>query len=212
MHPAASAARFGTPGTNVPWRCRRAERVQPTRPTAARGSPKGSPRIRLTAIYRGYTRVMTDSGWTLHRDTDKSGSTIMLHLAGTFDRQAYRELRRALQYALNRAPAVGVVIDVGRVDFIGSECIEALLHGYTRALRAGRGYEITNARGHARQALEITGLCPRDYDDRLYVPAWSDAMDFAPTVQADADETSFDDQPEPLADGVVTLGQARPLF
>ena len=147
---------------------------------------------------------MTDLGWTLHRDTDKSGSTILLHLAGTFDRQAYRELRRALQYALNRGTAVGVVIDVGRVDFIGSECIEALLYGYTRALRAGRGYEIANACGHARLALEITGLCPRD-DDRLYVPAWSDAMDFAPTVRADADEASFDDQPEPFADGVVTL-------
>ncbi len=54
--------------------------------------------------------------------------------------------------------AVSVVIDMRGVDFIGTECLALLLVGYTKALRAGHGYQVVRGQGHVRRVLEDTGL------------------------------------------------------
>ncbi|WP_229830729.1 STAS domain-containing protein [Actinoplanes ianthinogenes] len=99
----------------------------------------------------------------IHRSPGKAASTVFLHLAGCFDRRSGNELRRELRQAFDRARGARIVVDVAGVDLIGSECIEVLLVGYTRALRGGHGYEVVNAEGHVQQALEATGLCPRPF-------------------------------------------------
>ncbi|MFF5082125.1 SDR family NAD(P)-dependent oxidoreductase [Actinoplanes sp. NPDC000266] len=128
----------------------------------------------------GYTGCMTELRCAIERDTDKAGNTTYLHLSGSFDKAAHRELRRRLWDAFARKRRGRVVVDLARVDEIGSECIEVLLMGYTRALRGGHGFEVTNAQGGVRQMLEATGLCERLDDDVLYAPAWPDIFEFTP--------------------------------
>ncbi|GIF08126.1 STAS domain-containing protein [Actinoplanes siamensis] len=121
---------------------------------------------------------MGDVRCVIHRDPGKTGSTVLLHLAGSFDRKSGMDLRRELRQAFDRARGARVVIDMAGVDRIGSECIEVLLVGYTRAMRSGHGYEVVGAEGHVRQALEATGLCPRS-DDNLYAASTEDAIEAA---------------------------------
>lgn len=92
-------------------------------------------------------------------------SAVRLHLAGDLGRAAHQELRRSLRRAFDRAGRGTVVIDMAGAASIGSECIEVLLVGYTRALRAGLGFEVVNAHGPVRQALAVTGLCEPAVDD-----------------------------------------------
>ncbi|MEU4695175.1 STAS domain-containing protein [Actinoplanes sp. NPDC023714] len=92
-------------------------------------------------------------------------SAIRLAMAGDFGRAAHPELRRSLRRAFERAGRGTVVIDMAETESIGSECIEVLLVGYTRALRGGMGYEVTGAHGPVRQALAVTGLCEPPVDD-----------------------------------------------
>ncbi|XVU25279.1 SDR family NAD(P)-dependent oxidoreductase [Actinoplanes sp. CA-054009] len=136
--------------------------------------------IRRPVTCAGYTGCMTDLRCAIERDTDKAGNTTYLHLSGSFDKAAHRELRRRLWDAFARKRRGRVVVDLARVDEIGSECIEVLLMGYTKALRGGHGFEVINAQGGVRQMLEATGLCERPDDDVLYAPAWPDIFDFTP--------------------------------
>ena len=121
---------------------------------------------------------MTDLRRTIDRATGPTGSTIHLYPGGALDREAGRHLRRALRDAFAAARRGRVVVDMSAVDEIGSECIETLLTGYTRALAGGHGFEVVNAHGHVRQALAVTGLCPPADDDLLYAPAWPDVLEF----------------------------------
>jgi anti-anti-sigma regulatory factor len=97
----------------------------------------------------------------IHRRIDQNGATIHLRLEGDFGNSGVLELRRALHDAFVRRRAARIILDVADVDTIGSECLELLLIGYTRALGAGLGYEVANARGTVRLALEAVGLCER---------------------------------------------------
>ena len=99
----------------------------------------------------------------------RSGAAVHVTLAGRLDRAAHPELRRALRRAFEKVTRGRVVVDLAGVESIGSECLEVLLVGYTRALRSGHGYEVTGAHGAVRQALAVTGLCERDLvtDDEL---------------------------------------------
>ncbi|KUL29885.1 STAS domain-containing protein [Actinoplanes awajinensis] len=119
---------------------------------------------------------MGDVRCVIHRDPGKTGSTVVLHLDGDFDRESGAELRRELRQAFDRARNSRVVVDMAGVDLIGSECLEVLLVGYTRAMRSGHGYEVVNATGHVHQALQATGLCPRT-DEHLYTPAATDTIE-----------------------------------
>ncbi|MEV6302742.1 STAS domain-containing protein [Actinoplanes sp. NPDC051861] len=107
----------------------------------------------------------------ISRETDR---VVRLRVIGRLDRAAHAELRRSLRRAFDRARNSRVVVDLTEVDAIGSECIEVLLVGYTRALRGGHGFEVSGATGGVRQALEVTGLCERS---ALYLPAVDDSLD-----------------------------------
>ncbi|MEV0898269.1 STAS domain-containing protein [Actinoplanes sp. NPDC049802] len=117
---------------------------------------------------------MTDPRYDIRRTTHRTGSTVHLRLTGDFDRDAHRVLRAAMRdvFAVGRR-GIRIVIDMDGIESIGSECIDLLLIGYTRALRGGHGYEIVNARGHVRQALALTGLCE---PEALYAPVWADDL------------------------------------
>ncbi|MEU4619709.1 STAS domain-containing protein [Actinoplanes sp. NPDC023801] len=116
---------------------------------------------------------MTDPRYEIERTNLRTGSSVHLHLIGAFDRGADRVLRVGMRDAFaSGRRGHRVIVDMKDVDSIGSECIDLLLIGYTRALRAGFGYEIVNPRGHVRQALALTGLCAagdRMADDRVGV-------------------------------------------
>lgn len=129
---------------------------------------------------------MTHARCTIERETGPAGATTHLRPHGVLDREAGRDLRRALRDAFAAARRGRVVVDMAAVDEIGSECIETLLTGYTRALVGGHGFEVVNARGHVRQALAVTGLCPRTDDDVLYAPAWPDVLEFSSGVAGPA--------------------------
>jgi anti-anti-sigma factor len=102
---------------------------------------------------------MTDPRYEIERTNLRTGSSVHLHLIGAYDRGADRVLRLGMRDAFaSGRRGHRVVVDMKDVDSIGSECIELLLIGYTRALRAGFGYEIVGPRGHVSQALALTGL------------------------------------------------------
>jgi anti-anti-sigma factor len=136
--------------------------------------------IQRLVIWAGYTGCMTDLRWAIERETDKAGTTTYLYLSGSFGKGVHRDLRRKMTDAFARKRRGRVVLDLARVDEIGSECIEVLLMGYTKALRGGHGFEVVNARGGVRRMLEATGLCPREDGDLLYAPAWPDVFDLTP--------------------------------
>lgn len=123
---------------------------------------------------------MTDPRYEIERNTGRTGATVHLHLIGAFDRDAHRVLRLGMRdvFASGRR-GHRVIVDMARTESIGSECIELLLIGYTRALRAGAGYEIVNAHGHVRQALALTGLCE---PEALYAPPWDDELTVTATA------------------------------
>jgi anti-anti-sigma factor len=102
---------------------------------------------------------MEHSRCVISREAGGAGPVVRLRVTGSLDRPAHAELRRSLRQAFDRARRSRVVVDLAGVDVIGSECIEVLLVGYTRALRGGHGFEVVGAAGAVRQALEITGLC-----------------------------------------------------
>ncbi|WP_229073432.1 STAS domain-containing protein [Actinoplanes sp. DH11] len=111
--------------------------------------------------------VRTPSPGTTPRCEVRRGSrsAVHLYLTGDFDHAAHAELRRSLRRAFDRAGRGSVVVDMSGVGAIGSECIEVLLVGYTRAMRGGHGFEVVNAHGPVRQALAVTGLCEPPVDD-----------------------------------------------
>jgi anti-anti-sigma factor len=105
---------------------------------------------------------MEEARCTITRD---GRSAVRLRMIGEFSRAAHLELRRSLRKAFDRAGRGTVVIDLSEATSIGSECIEVLLVGYTRALRSGTGFQVTGAHGPVRQALTVTGLCEPAVDD-----------------------------------------------
>ncbi|MEU4427991.1 STAS domain-containing protein [Actinoplanes sp. NPDC024001] len=104
----------------------------------------------------------------IRREPTPAGLVVRLRVSGVLDRAAHPEVRRALHRAFERHRRATIVVDLAEAEHIGSECIEVLLVAYTRALRAGHGFEVVNPHGAVRQALEITGLCARGDDSPLY--------------------------------------------
>jgi anti-anti-sigma factor len=115
---------------------------------------------------------MKDPRYEIERINHRTGSTVHLHLIGSFDRDAHRVLRTGMRDAFaSGRRGHRVIVDMARVESIGSECIELLLIGYTRAVRGGHGYDIVHATGHVRQALALTGLCePETFYSTVTVP------------------------------------------
>lgn len=123
---------------------------------------------------------MTDEHCAIDAIADPAGPTVYLYLRGEFRRPDHRELRLAVRAAFRRSRHADVVIDVADVVALAGECVDVLLVGYTRAMRGGHGYEVVNARGEVRSALEATGLCAREpATSSLYVPAVADVVELA---------------------------------
>lgn len=115
-----------------------------------------------------------DPHYQIERTTHRTGSTVHLRLLGAFDRDTSRVLRAGMRDAFaSGRRGHRVIVDVEHVESIGSECIDLLLVGYTRAMRGGHGYEIVNAHGHVRQALALTGLVE---PETLYAPVWAEDL------------------------------------
>ena len=123
---------------------------------------------------------MTEQRYAIRQETDTAARVIRLHLIGRFDRPAHDAALRAVRGVLARQRPITLIVDVSAVIFIGGECVNVLLGGYTRALRAGHGYDVAGAAGHVRHALDAVRLCARtDLDDLLYGPSWPDAVEDA---------------------------------
>lgn len=121
---------------------------------------------------------MTEQRYAITPEIDTAGRVTRLHLIGRFDRSAHDATLRAVRGALARRRPTTLIVDVNAVIFVGGECVNALLGGYARALRAGHGYEVVGAAGHVRHALEAVRLCTRTAgDEPLYGPAWPDAVE-----------------------------------
>ena len=84
--------------------------------------------------------------------------TVVLTLDGEFDITGRAELEQAAVAAVEAADRGRVVVDLGRVTFIDSEAVAAIVLGYRAAVTAGCEYRLTNAQGLVRRVLDIAGL------------------------------------------------------
>jgi anti-anti-sigma factor len=86
------------------------------------------------------------------------GGVLRVRLAGEFDMSVGSALSDALVEAV-RAPGVTwVVVDLERTVFLDSHGVASLVAGFDEAVRAGRRFTVTRARGTVKHVLEITGL------------------------------------------------------
>jgi anti-anti-sigma regulatory factor len=125
----------------------------------------------------GYTGTMTEVRYAIRRETDTAARVTRLHLIGRLDKAARPGLRRALSNALVGRRGMTLRIDMSSVIFLGSECVQELLTGYGKAMVAGHGYEVAEARGHIRRSLAAVRLCaPGGVEELLDGPAWPDPV------------------------------------
>ena len=84
--------------------------------------------------------------------------TVVLTLDGEFDITSRDELEHAAVAAVSAVGTGRVVVDLGRVTFIDSEAVAAIIVGYQAASGAGCDFRLANARGLVRRVLDIAGL------------------------------------------------------
>ena len=107
----------------------------------------------------------------VERHRDRSAAVTRLAIVGTMNAVASRQLQRMLHDEFDRSRGVTVVVDLGRTEDMGSECVRILLCAYTRALRRGCGFRVVNARGSLRRSLADVGLCPSPPERVVLRPA-----------------------------------------
>lgn len=90
--------------------------------------------------------------------------TSRVQLSGEFDIDARDELAGHLRGAVEADDAARVVVDLGRVTFIDSEAIGALIEGHLAADRAGVAFRLAGPQGVVRRVLTVVGL------DHLFEP------------------------------------------
>jgi anti-anti-sigma factor len=82
----------------------------------------------------------------------------LVEVAGDVDMLTAGQLRAALTEAVRRAGAGPVVVDLGRVRFLDSSGVQALLDGYHTAMVAGGTLTVRGAAGTAARVLHVVGL------------------------------------------------------
>jgi stage II sporulation protein AA (anti-sigma F factor antagonist) len=128
-------------------------------------------------MWRGYTGGMTEVRYAIRRETDTAARVTRLHLIGRLDKAARPGLRRAVSNALARRRGMTLQIDMSAAIFLGSECVQELLSGYGKAMIAGHGYEVVEARGHIRRSLAAVRLCaPGGVEELLDDQPWPEAV------------------------------------
>lgn len=94
---------------------------------------------------------------TRHHTRDHAGD-ICIILSGELDMSAVPALADLLAAEVARANLSAVVADLQGVTFVDSIAISALLSAHHAATTVGRGFTITNVRGHVRRVLGATGV------------------------------------------------------
>ncbi len=84
--------------------------------------------------------------------------TAVLRLAGDLDMNARDEVQDAMLAAVAEARCGQLVVDLGDVEFLDSEAMNAMLGGCTAAAGNGVGVRLTGARGMVHRVLTISGV------------------------------------------------------
>ena len=84
--------------------------------------------------------------------------TSRVQLAGEFDVDNRDELAGRLLGVVEREAPARIVVDLGRVTFIDSEAIGALIQGHLAAGRAGVDFRLAGANGVVERVLTVVGL------------------------------------------------------
>jgi anti-anti-sigma factor len=88
------------------------------------------------------------------------GETCTVALAGELDVSGKAALAELLIAAVRSPGTTAVVVNLGRVDFIDSSAISALLSSLDAAEALGRRFTVVQLRPHVRRVLDISGLLP----------------------------------------------------
>lgn len=95
----------------------------------------------------------------LRIDAARDDGTVVLALAGDLDLAGVPRAEAAVRDAMARPGAV--VIDLSRLEFIGSEGIRVVLRARERADADGRELRVVAGDGAARRLIDILGLAER---------------------------------------------------
>ena len=86
---------------------------------------------------------------------DEGPAATVLRPSGELDINSRDDLHAMIVDALG--PASQVVVDLTDVTFIDSEALGALIDGYNRAVAAGAGFRVVNARPAVARVLNVSG-------------------------------------------------------
>ncbi|MFC0527645.1 STAS domain-containing protein [Phytohabitans kaempferiae] len=83
---------------------------------------------------------------------------LRIEVIGEVDMNSSDELATATRTAITTDDLAGIVVDLGKVSFMDSSGIRALLLQQEHAREYGVGYRIENPSPQVRRVLEITGV------------------------------------------------------
>jgi HptB-dependent secretion and biofilm anti anti-sigma factor len=88
----------------------------------------------------------------------KNQDRVEIRLQGRFDFNAHQEFRKAIDGALAEAGSVGVVVDLGGVEYLDSSALGMLLMLRDKAKTLGKPVALANCRGVVKQVLDIANF------------------------------------------------------
>lgn len=94
----------------------------------------------------------------LQIDVDETGDPIRFTLAGELDSDEAPKLREAVADAVRRHPAQPIGLDAGRLEFLDSGGIRALIESRQESEAAGSRLTVVAVSTIVYQVLEISGL------------------------------------------------------
>ena len=97
------------------------------------------------------------SEFSIYRHHTGDG-TLTVSVAGEVDLATSGMLTAAIREAVNGDHVAELIIDLGRVEFLDSTGITALIVGYRLAEKHGIGYRVTHPRRIVKRILDITGV------------------------------------------------------
>ncbi|NJC74008.1 STAS domain-containing protein [Planosporangium thailandense] len=97
-------------------------------------------------------------GAVLEVRTFADDGPVVVEVAGEVDLLTAGRLRAALDEAVRVAGGGRVIVDLGRVDFLDSTGVQALIDGYHTAMVAGGTLTVRGAHGPPARVLTVTGL------------------------------------------------------
>ena len=89
--------------------------------------------------------------------TDRVGADVVVSVGGDLDYDSHERLERAVDAALDAAPA-GLVLDLAAVTYCDSCGLRVLLGAHHRAGEVGATFVLRGVQGQPARALRLTGL------------------------------------------------------